>query len=221
VLPPPLAPPLPTRPRPRLRRPIPWMVLLGFGLLLAGIVGAIGWLGALSPYGFVRFSLPPMDRSITISRPGAYLIFEEGAGATDRDLPPPLAITVLDSRGQSVPVEPLVDPGTQGAPFAYHVPPNEGRAIGRFTVAHSGRYLLQVAPLDPKSVDLSDYRADLPSKLAVGRQLDVAWLRTPLGLLALAGVPFVAGVVVLVVARRRHRGHAGTKPPDRPAELVR
>ncbi len=203
------------------RRPVPWLALVGFGLLLAGIVGAIGWVGAFSPYGFVRFSLWRADRTIMINRPGDYLVFEEGAGATDSDLPPRLAITVMDDGGASVPVEQLIDPGTRAAPYAYHVPPNEGRGIARFTASRSGRYFLQVEPLAAQGIDPSDYRPDPPASLAVGRELDIAWLRTPLGLLALGGVPFAAGVVVLVIARRRRQGEHGAKPPVRPPELVR
>ena len=88
MLPPPLAPPLPSRPIRGPRRRIPWLALLGFALILVAVVGAIAWAGAFSPYGFVRFSGPPADRTITISRPGDYLIYEEGADATDSDLPP-------------------------------------------------------------------------------------------------------------------------------------
>ena len=91
MLPPPLAPPLPSRPIRGPRRRIPWLALLGFALILLAVVGAVGWVGAFSPYGFVRFSLAGNDRTrvatrtITISRPGDYLIFEEGAGASDAD----------------------------------------------------------------------------------------------------------------------------------------
>jgi hypothetical protein len=188
--------------------------LLGILLVVAGIAGTIVWVGALSPYGFVRFSLPRADRTITISRPGDYLIFEEYAGATDRDLPSRLEVSVIDERGRSLAVEQLVPPGSQRAPFAYHVPPNEGRAIGRFNAPRAGLYLLQVEPLDPQSIDPADYRSDLPGGLALGRELSVAWLRTPLGWLALGAVPCAAGIVVLVVARRRHRAAAAAKPPD-------
>jgi hypothetical protein len=221
VLPPPLAPPLPSRPTRRPRRRIPWLALLGLALVLTAIVGAIGWVGAFSPYGFVRFSSPSADRTITISRPGDYLVFEEGVGATDPDLPPPLAITVIDERGHSVPVEQLVAPGSSAAPFAYHVPPNEGRAIARFNAPRRGRYLLQVGLLDPDSIVAANYQSDPPSRLAVGRELGMAWLRTPWGLLVLAGVPLAAGVVVLVLARRRGRGERVAKPPQSPVESVR
>jgi hypothetical protein len=223
VLPPPLTPPLPTRGPPRTRRPIPWLALLGFALLLVAIVGAVAWVGAFSPYGFVRFSLlRATDRTITVSRPGDYLIFEEGADASQGDVPPRLAVTVLDTRGRSVPVETLIAPGTTAAPLSYHVPPNEGRAIARFSAARSGSYLLQVQPLDPRSIDPSDYQSQLPSSLAVGRQLEFAWLRTPFGLLVLAGAPLAAGVVVLVVVvRRRRRSDAAARPTERPVETVR
>jgi hypothetical protein len=221
MLPPPLVPPLPTRPLRRPRRRIPWLALLGVLLVVAGIAGTIVWVGALSPYGFVRFSLPRADRTITISRAGEYLVFEEYAGATDRDLPSRLDISVVDDRARALKVEQLVPAGTQGAPFAYHVPPNEGRAIARFTAPRAGRYLLLVEPLDPQSIDPADYRPDLPGSLAVGRELSVAWLRTPLGFLVLGAVPFAAGVVVLVVARRRHRVVATAKPAADALESVR
>jgi hypothetical protein len=220
MLPPPLAPPLPTRPLRRPRRPIPWRALLGIALLLVGVVGMIAWVGAFSPYGFVRFSFPRGDRTITISRPGDYLVFQEGADATDADLPPRLAITVIDERGRNVPVERLVEPGTRGAPYAYHVPPNEGRAIARFTAQRAGGYLLQVEALDPGDIDPSDYQSELPTSLAVGRSLRVAWLRTPLGLLAMGVVPLAAGIWVLVWARRGRPVVANAKPPGSPLQRV-
>src|SRR3954454_25312908 len=161
MLPPPLAPPLPTRPMRGSRRRIPWLALLGFALILAAVVGAIAWGAAFSPYGFVRFAGPSADRTITISRPGDYLIYEEGADASDRDLPPRVAITVNDRRGRSLHVDQLIAPRTRGAPFAYHVPPHEGRAIGRFTATRSGLYRLHVELLDPKTFDRADYRPDL------------------------------------------------------------
>lgn len=221
MLPPPLAPPLPTRTLRRPRGPIPWRILVGVALLLVGAVGTIAWVGAFSPYGFVRFSFPRADRTITISRPGDYLVFQEGADAGDADLPPRLAITVLDERGRNVAVEPLVEPGTRGAPYAYHVPPNEGRAIARFTAPRKGRYLLQVEALDDRDIRPSDYQRELPTNLAVGRSLRFTWLRTPLGLLAMGGIAIVAGVCVLIWARRSRSVAAEAKPPGSPLEPVR
>jgi hypothetical protein len=185
---------------------VPWLALLGVVLIVVGLAGAIVWIGALSPYGFIRFPLNRADRTVTVSRSGTYLIFEEFDGATRSDLPPPLEIAVNDVRGRSLPVVPTLDPGERGAPFSYNVPPNEGRAIARFVAPSAGRYRLQVQPFQPEAADRSSYREELPGGLAVGRQLSVTWLRTPLGLVLLGVVPVAAGTVVLVVAvRRRHR----------------
>lgn len=218
MLPPSLAPPLPTRPRRRTRRNVPWLALLGLLLVVVSVIGTIVWVGALSPYGFIRFPLrlTPADRDLTISRAGTYLIFEEYAGATRPDLPSPLDIAVIDERGRSLAVDPLVEPGQRGAPFGYHLPPNEGRAVARFVAPRAGHYLLQIEEVDPTQVDANDYRGELPSGLAVGREIDVAWLRGPLGLVLFGLVPLVVGTVILVrvIIRRRGqpRNEAG-KPP--------
>jgi hypothetical protein len=202
----------------RTRWRLPWLAILGVLLVVAGMVGTIVWLGAFSPYGFVRFALPRPDHTITISRPGTYLVFEEFAGAARRDLPSPIDISVTPSVGYpALPVEPLVEPGERGAPLAYNVPPNEGRAIARFVAPRPGRYLLMVDTIAPEQADAPLYRDQLPEGLAVGRELGAAWLRTPIGLALFGLLPLAAGTTVLVVVVVRRRGrsarpHRGAPP---------
>jgi hypothetical protein len=189
-------------------------------LVVAGVIGVIVWVGALSPYGFIRFSLLRADRTVTVSRPGEYLLFEEYAGAADADLPSALAVTVIDDRGRPLDVDRLLDPGRRGAPFSYRVPPNEGRAVARFEAPRTGLYLVQVEPLRLNALDRAGYREDLPDELAVGRRLGWNWLRTPLGLVVLGLVPLAAGSIVLVSAIRRRRRRA-LKPTAEGREPVR
>ena len=145
------------------------------------------------------------DRTINVSRPGTYLVFDEQPGAADPDLPPMLSITVIDPNARNVPVEPLIAPGTgRGAVPAYRVPPNEGRAIARFTAPREGPYLLSVEQLNTEGIDPAGYQSDLSSTIAVGRQLSWSWLRSPLGLLVLGVLPMLAGVAVVA---------AGPTPP--------
>ncbi len=219
MLPAPLVPPLPSRPPRRARRRIPWLTLIGVVLIVGGLVGAVVWFGALSPYGFVRFPLARADRTITISRPGTYLLFEEFDGASRSDLPPPLEVVILDGRGRPLPVQRLVDPGERRAPQSYNVPPNEGRAIARFVAPIAGRYWLDVEPFEPADSERSAFRAQWPDGLAVGRQLGATWLRTPIGLLLLGVVPVAAGTFVLITALRRRR--RARRTGDRAAEAVR
>jgi hypothetical protein len=192
-------------------------------LVLAGIVGGIVWSGALSPFGFVRYPwVRNQDRTINVSRPGTYLVFEEQSGAADADLPPMLSITVIDPNARNVPVESLIAPGTRSAPYSYRVPPNEGRAIARFTAPREGQYLLSVEQLNPEATDRTGYQDDLPRTVAVGRQLAWPWLRSPLGLLALGVLPLLGGIVVLVRDQRRRRRHrSASRMSARPLEAVR
>jgi hypothetical protein len=222
VLPPPLTPPLPTPVQHR-ARVIPWFTLAGAALLLIGVIGAIVWFGALSPFGFVRFSFASADfRTIDVSRSGTYLVFDERPGATDPDLPPRLSITLMDPSGRQVPVEDLVAPGTRAAPFGYHVPPNEGRAIARFTAPREGSYLLRVTPLASGGTNAADYRDAIPTQLAIGRELAWPWLRSPLGLLVLGVLPMLAGVAVLLQdQRRRRRRRSEASISESPLEPVR
>jgi hypothetical protein len=189
--------------------------VLALVLFAAAVAGAVIWAAALSPYGLVRLST--IGGSVTVNRPGTYLIFEEDPGAARPALPPPLEISVLDERGQNVPVTTLVRPGDVGAPFSYNAPPHEGRAIARFDAPRRGQYLVQISGLDPDGLDAAAYSSDRPDGLAVGRQLAWPWLRTPLGLLLLGGVPFVAAVVVLVVARRRRQASRTRSEPSIPS----
>lgn len=222
MLPPPLAPPLPT---PVPRRSIPWLGVVGVALVLIGILGGIVWFGALSPFGFVRIRfVTAAERTIDVARPGTYLVFEEGPGATAADLPPRLSITVLDESGRSVPVETLVAPGERAAPQAYHVPPNEGRAIARFDASRDGSYYVRVAQLDLRNAgDPDGYRADLPRTIAVGRELSWPWMRSPLGLLVLGVLPMLVGVALLARERRRRRARRDKQPwiSESPLEPVR
>lgn len=184
---------------------MPWRGALAVVLLAGGVIGSIVWVAALSPYGFIRFSLLHADRTVTVSRPGEFLLFEEYPGAASADLPSPLAVTVTDDRGRPVPVEVLLDPGDEGAPYSYRVPPHEGRAVARFDATRPGLYLVQVEPLNLGALDRSDYRPRLPEGLAVGRRIEWNWLRGPLGLLVCGVLPLVAGTVVAVWAVRRRR----------------
>jgi hypothetical protein len=195
---------------------VAWRAIGGVVLVLLGLVGTVVWVGAFSPYGFVRFELVRADRTVTVSRAGEYLVFEEGPGAGRADLPPAVVVSVTDERGRLLEVEDLVPPGERGAPFSYHVPPHEGRAIARFEAPRAGLYWLQVEPLDLDERERAGYRDELPDGLAFGRQLDWSWLRTPLGVVVLGLVPLAAGTVLLVAAaRRRRRSRAGTAPEAR------
>ena len=186
---------------PRPRRRIPWLALLGVRAdrPRGGGCGRVGRRVLALRLRAVLRAARPTARSRSAARATTSYSRKEPARPT-ADLPPPLAITVVDERGHSVPVEPLIAPGTSAAPFAYHVPPNEGRAIARFTAPRRGRYLLQVQRLDPRT----HHCGELPIRPAVepGRGAGVRcglacaprW-----GLLVLAGVPLAGGVVVLMI----------------------
>jgi hypothetical protein len=192
--------------------------VLALVLLAASVAGALLWAAALSPLGLVRLAaLPGQERQVTINRPGTYLVFEEDPGASDGQLPPPFEISVLYEQSGTVPVTMLVDAGEVGAPFAYDVFPHEGRAIARFEAVREGAYYVRVERLEAGAFDPSDYSDDPPDGLAVGRQLEWSWLRTPLGLLLLGGVPLAAGIAVIIVSRRRRRGVRTPTEPPRPS----
>jgi hypothetical protein len=199
---------------------VPWLVVLALGLFAGAVAGTLVWAAALSPYGLVRFAAPVAGetaRTVTINRPGTYLVFEEDPGASRAALPPALEITVRDDRSRVVPVTMLVEPGEVGAPFSYNMPPHEGRAIARFEASRKGGYDVAARRLVVDSADAAGYSGDPPDGLAVGRQLGMSWLRTPLGLLLLGGVPFVAGLVVLIVARRRRNAARTPAEPSEPS----
>jgi hypothetical protein len=180
-------------------------LLGGAVLIVVAVVGAVVWTAALSPVGYNRFSVTSLDRTLDIDRAGTYLVFEEFAGASQPDLPSTLEVSVFATDGRAVPSRRLIDPGERAAPHAYNLFGYEGRAIAEFSIPRPGRYLVQVRPVGAGSADPGEYRDVVPETIAVGRDLAAGWLGGWLGPLLMAVVPFVLGVALIVVWRRKSR----------------
>lgn len=188
-------------------------------VILLGLVGGVVWTGALSPVGYHRFSVVTLDRTLDIDRAGTYLVFEEFAGASEPDLPSPLDVSVFATDGRPVDVRPLIEPGERAAPHGYRLLSYEGRAIAEFTVPRPGRYLVQVRPLAPESVEESDFRAGMPHTIAVGRDLTTTWLGSWVAAILMGPLPVLTGIALLVVWRRRSR--AARRPGSESGDVER
>lgn len=193
------------------RRPPRRLALMsGFAFVgLAGI-GALVWVMTLTPFSYHRFDAFQVgttrggDLLETIGQPGSYLVFEERAGASRPDLPPPVTIGVTSRKGDIVQVEMLVPPATEASPYAYRTPWHEGRAIARFTISEPGEYHIRAMPVSRSQV--SGYRARLArTKLALGQESTTTWLGGWAGASVFIAAPLSVGLLLLVVARRRRR----------------
>lgn len=163
------------------------------------------WLTALSPYGFRRFSLADGDRVLVIHRAGTYEVFEEFPGAAAHQLPSPLEVSVIDTEGRAVEVQRLVRPGDRAPVDTYDLPLYEGRGVARFDAPRTGRYLLRVGELDPGTYTAEEYSRAAGVVIAVGPSAASTWIASPLISLVVGPVPFVVGIVVIVVTTRAAR----------------
>ncbi len=182
---------------------------MGVVLVIVGLLGSLLWFGAVSPIGFIRFPVLDDDRTLTFRDPGTYVVFEEFDGAADDRLPSPLDITVVDRTGNDVAVTPLTEPGVTEPTDAYRMLTFEGRAVAEFTVPRSGPYLVRVRIREAGRYAPEDYEVVPGADIAVGRELATTWVAHPLVGLLVGPVPVAAGLVVLVIGRRRRRTRGG------------
>jgi hypothetical protein len=220
MLPGPLTPPSPAGVAPRPPRRPAVATVAGILLVAVGVLGSLVWLGAVSPLGFIRFPVIDGDRTLTFRDAGAYVVFEEFPGAAGDRLPSPLDITVIDHTGNDVPVTPLTRPGAPTPVHPYDLPGFEGRAVAELTVPRSGRYLVRVRIREVGRYAPEEYTAVPSADLAVAREAAVHWVAHPAVGVLVGPVPIAAGVVVLVVGRRRRAARASHRTAGS-AETVR
>ena len=166
---------------------------------MAAVVGCVLWYIALSPYGFRRWSLDEVSGTVSFRQPGTYVIFEEFAGASTTDLST-VVVVVRGAGGRRLDVSPIADGGGTSA-SSYHVPGHEGRAVASFSIEAAGSYQISVFP--QPSPDVTTFAVDRPgAQVAVGRDTSLTWIAAPVGLLPLAVAPALAGVALLIMARR-------------------
>jgi hypothetical protein len=189
---------------------------VGALLVFAGLLGAAVWVISLTPIGFARFRLIDGDRIENYRSAGTYVVFEERNGAGDPLLPPPISVSVTSQQGDVVPVEQLIKPYQRSSPYVYSTPWQQGRAIARFTIDEPGSYYVRSLPVGGSS--LAGYGSRRGGTRAIGRDLALSWLGGWAGLAVLCGVPVLAGIGCVVMARRRRlaappAADAMTRPP--------
>jgi hypothetical protein len=181
-------------------------------IVVAGLI-AIAWFGL----GFSRFSdrvedfqRVPANGSgeVTLDDAGGYVIYFEGPGASDGDVPAGQAqLTPVDG-GDPVPLE------SYESDFTYDISGRSGLAVLTVDIEQPGTYLLE-----------SEVEGD--GELAVGKSVANTLVTSVVGALAVGGLGFVTGVVVLIVTAVRRRGSRtrnapwippppGTQPPPPP-----
>jgi hypothetical protein len=184
-------------------------ITAGLVLIALGILGGAVWAIFLSPFGFSRFSLESQYRSFDAHRPGTYVVYLEGPGASRPSLPPALDVTAAGTGGQRVDVTRVGSPGVVGAADTYDVAGYEGRAVAIIHLRQSGSFLLTVSARPPGQFDTTQYAEVDEDTVAVGRGLGLGWPTTQWCGLVMVGVPAALGAVAIVVGRRRRRRLTG------------
>ncbi|HEY5155474.1 MAG TPA: hypothetical protein VIJ47_12110 [Acidimicrobiales bacterium] len=178
------------------------LVPAGIALVAMSLVALVAWGIFLSPLGFKRYPLAGMDRTFTVHEAGTYVVYLEGPGERRPSLPPAIEIGAATLGGQRVEVRPMADPGVIAAPAAYDVLGHEGRGLAVVKVDRSGTFVLHVQPIPEGDVDQSLQRVVTTGTVAIGRGATRTWLGGWWGLMALAGLPAVAGFGLIIVGWR-------------------
>lgn len=169
---------------------------VGALLLVLALVGGSAWYLVYSPFSFRRWSTLEVVPELVIKDPGTYVVYEEFPGAADSTADSNLTISLSSIGGRRVSGTDQI--GADGrSTSTYHTPFHEGRAVASFVVDRPGTYRLVAFTSGPGVTSSS------APKLAWAPSGRPGWLGGLTGLLVLVVVPAAAGVIVLVVARRR------------------
>ena len=165
---------------------------LGAAIIVLAGLGAIVWFGL----GFSRFSdridgfqrVPTNSQGeVTFDETGGYVIYFEGPGASEGEIPTGQAQLTPVGGGDPVALD------DYESDFTYDLNGHEGVAVLTFDVDQPGTYLLES-------------ESEGEGELAVGRSVAGTLVTSVVGGLALGGLGLVAGVVVLIVTAVRRRG---------------
>jgi hypothetical protein len=189
--------------------------VLGWVLVVAAVMAAVGWYAFLSPFSLHRLDGTQQSYVLELDRAGAYILYEEFPGAAQPAPPSAVDVAGFGVRSRALPVQPLVRLGTQGAPGAYATPWHEGRGVAKIVVPSAGTYLITITPKPAADLDPDKFREPPSSvRYALGREATLSWWATPFGLGVMVLVPLLGGVVCIQVAARRRRllGRTGAGP---------
>jgi hypothetical protein len=179
-------------------------------LVFAGItvLGAVAWVAVFSPLRMRRFAVYDASRIVSFPQSGTYVLFEEGPGASQVRLPPPVVVSVIGEGGIDVPVDFYAGPGDTSTPPNYRVGPYEGRAFARFFIPRPGEYLVRIETAPPSVLSPGQYSAPPRGEYALGREITTTWLGSYTGVVVVAALPALAAAVAASVSRRQRRGVA-------------
>jgi hypothetical protein len=167
--------------------------LIGGGLVVAGVIGAVLWFAtSLMRLGdevdnFQRVSVP--GKTTMKLEAHKYVVYYEGSAADQ--VVPPVRIAITDAKtGSPLAIAPY------GGSLTYSASNHEGSALGTVTPAHAGIYAVRT----DRNVRASG------AKVALGRSLTWPILRGILGMFVIGGLLAGGGVVLLIItAVRRSR----------------
>ncbi|HEX7276104.1 MAG TPA: hypothetical protein VF244_01905 [Acidimicrobiales bacterium] len=180
---------------------------VGAALILVGVVGAVLWF----VFGFMSFSdtIDDFQRvpvngegEVTFDDTGGYVLYFEGPGASDGDVPAGQAQLTPVAGGESLELE------SYDSELSYSMSGHSGVAVLTVDIEEPGTYLLES-------------ESDGSGELAVGRSVGSKLVTTVVGGLALGALGVMSGIVILIVTAVRRRGarpkNAPWIPPPPPA----
>lgn len=201
---------VPTTSAPAAKRPGAAGLWIGGLLIVAGVVlgivmvvaGAVGMKRTVDD--FQRVS-SEVGGTITIDRPGRYIVFYERPDLTDGlsfSIAPSLRIE--DPNGASVPLDYVAGSET------YEIGSRHGRRIGRFAAVETGTYRIVTREFGTDGGSLRGY-----GEFAIGRRspLAVALPRILGGVFLGLALGVIGGVLMIVTGVRRSRAR---RPPATP-----
>lgn len=170
----------------------------GLALVVAAVFGAVVWVVGFSPLGFEQLGRGAA-RSLRFDSVGTYVVVEEVT--TETAVQPITESLVVQGPGSRVIIP--VTPTASGTYLRRSLPLVEVWELGRISVDVPGTYTIYPVR--------SNLTVATGGELAVAGARSLGWAGSWLGLVAFAGLPLLAGVAVLVVARPRDReGQSGS-----------
>lgn len=187
-----------------------WIAAALFVLAVAcGVLAGVSFSSLVRQVDSFQRVQVPGRATVTLSKPGGYLVYFEGPGfgglssSGHSTGQVPLSMH-SDASGQQVPLGPL-----SGVQETYTLSSHSGRAVASFTITAPGRYVVNAGtPSDPAPTDIAFGHG-------IGSALALVTVGLVLSILALVGAVTV-GIITAVLRRRRGRRPLYAGPPGMP-----
>jgi Protein of unknown function (DUF2510) len=178
----------------RIRPSRAWYWVVGAMLVASVVWLVVGFIFGLSSMsrqvdGFQRVPVPGQGE-LTFTEPGTYVLYYEGAGASEGSMPA-FSASIVSTGGDTE-----VQLDDYRGELTYDFSGHSGRAVASFPIDNPGKFLLRT----------ESEVAGIQANAAVGRSIAGGVVRTILLPLVGAGILFLGGTALaVIVAIRRNR----------------